>query len=359
MTAWYDTSSLTASAALAARIAELGGPLPDLELRAGGVRVGAAVPELGLDADPTALQSVRVQIDAVDEEAVRAFWRGAFGYEAAGEGLVDPLRREPAISFGPQDPPRVLRNRIHVDVVRVAEAVEAFKAAEALEPYGAYGLTLADAEGNEIDLVPGDPLPEASDWWLLFSAMTFYPTTSPKQAIELATAVAGLADAAGWSLLIDLRDDGVAIDTGKDQWENDEEAFKALAVQIQTAARELGLAAEPGRMRFVQFAFDAVDIPAVQGFWMAVLGYQHDQREFLSDIYDPRRLNPVIMFQQLDAEDPRRQQRDRVHLELLVPRDQVETRIATALAAGGKLLPDGVTLTDPEGNELGIRALDG
>ncbi|MEV8373765.1 VOC family protein [Kribbella sp. NPDC056861] len=355
MTAWYDTSSLTASAALAARIAELGGPLPDLELRAGGVRVGAELPELGLTADDTAVQSMQVQIDAVDQEAVRAFWQGAFGYD----GLVDPLRRDPALSFGPQDPPRVLRNRIHVDVVRTAEAVEAFRAAEGLEPYGAYGLTLADAEGNEIDLVPGDELPEAPDWRLLFGAMTFYPTTSSKQAIELATAVAELADAAGWPLLIDLRPEGVAIDTGKDQWENDEEAFKALALQVQTAARELGLTADPTRVRLVQFAFDAVDIPAVQAFWLAVLGYQRDPREFLSDIYDPRRLNPVIMFQQLDADDPRRQQRDRVHLELLVPREQVQTRVATGLAAGGELLPDGLTLTDPEGNELGIRALDG
>ncbi|WBQ04146.1 VOC family protein [Kribbella sp. CA-293567] len=375
MIAWYDAPSLTASAALAARIAELtdGKSLPELDLRPTGVRVRideadlaaaveAAAGELGMTADPAAPQVVRLSFDAVDTPAVRSFWQGALGYEAAGDGLVDPLRREPAISFHPQEPPRLLRNRIHVDIVRVAEAVEAFRTSFGQHPYGAYGLTLKDAEGNEMDLVPGGTWPEqpaTDDWRLLFSAMTFYPTTSSQQTVELAGTVAALADAAGRPLLIDLRPDGVTIDTGKDQWENDETAFAALAAEIQTAARELGLIADPARLRFVQFAFDAVDIPAVRAFWLSVLGYQRDPRDFLTDIYDPRRLTPVIMFQQLDPEDPRRQQRDRVHLDLFVPADQVRARLATGVEAGGTLLADGHTLADPEGNEVGILTLDG
>jgi hypothetical protein len=381
---WYAAPSLTAGAALVARIAELadGKDLPDLELRASGVRVrigsagtaltqadtalassvSEAAQSLGLAADPAAPQTLRLVIDAVDKHPVRSFWQDAFGYEPAIDCLVDPLRRDPAISFRPQDPPRLLRNRLHVDVVRTPEAVEAVRTPVGREPYGAYGLTLADAEGNEVDLVPGDALsegPETADWRVLFGAMTFYPTATSVQAAELATAMAALADSAGWPLLIDLRPEGVAIDTGKDQWENDEAAFTALAAQIQTAAHDLGLTAAPARLRFVQFGIDAVDIPAVRTFWMTVLGYHQDPREFLTDIYDPRRLNPVILFQQLDPSDPRRHQRDRIHLELLLPQEQVQARITAAVAAGGRLLPDSSTVADPEGNEVSFLTLDG
>lgn len=373
VSAWFEASSLTAGAALVEQVAELtdDGELPDLELRANGVRVrigtgdltfaravSVAAQELGLVADPAALQTVRLAIDAADRTAVKSFWQTALGYEPVGDHkLGDPLRRDPSISFHRQDPARSLRNRMHVDIVRVPEAVEVAIAAVGQEPYGAYELTLADPDGNEIDLVPGGELSkETADWQTLFGAMTFYPTTSPMQASDLATTVAGLADDAGLPLLVDLRAEGVAIDTGKDLWENDEGAaeprFVDLAGRIETAAYDLGLTADPARLRFVQFAIDAVEIESVRAFWTTVLGYEHDPRPHLSDIYDPRRLNPVLMFQPLDAADEeRRRQRDRIHLELLVPADQVQARIDTALAAGGSIVA-GQTLADPEGNEL-------
>ncbi|TCO20381.1 hypothetical protein EV652_112127 [Kribbella steppae] len=385
--AWFDAPSMTAGAALIGRIAELtdGNSLPDLDLRAGGVRVrigspdlteadvdlaravSAAAQDLGLAADPAALQTVQLAIDAMDGPSVTAFWRTTLAYEPIGDsGLGDPLRRDPAISFHRQDQPRPLRNRIHVDVGRTPEAVQAVKAALGREAYGAFDLTIADAEGNEIDLVPGGELseqPETADWQAMFGAMTFYPTASPPQASRLATTVAALADDAGIPLLVDLRADGVTIDSGKDLWEDDEGAaeprFVDLASRIQTAAHDLGLSADTTRLRFVQLAIDAVDVPAVRAFWTTVLGYRHDPRTFLTDIYDPRRLDPVIMFQQMDAsEDARRRQRNRIHLNLTVPYDQLQARIDTAVTAGGQVItdksPTHCTLTDPEGIELTI-----
>lgn len=404
--AWFGATSLSAGAALVGRIAELsdGRGLPDVDLRASGVRVrigasgsadparvdlaradlaradlaqadlsetdvafaraiSAAARELGLDADPTALQDVRVAVGVGDGASVMAFWRTALGYEAVGEdGLGDPLRRGPWFSFYRLDRARPLRNRIHVDVSRAAEAVAAVKAAVGREAYGAYGLTLADDEGNEVDLVPGGELPENADWRTMFGAMTFYPTTSPLQASELATVVAGLADDAGLPLLVDLRPDGVAIDSGKDEWEDEEGAaetrFVELASRIQAAARDLGLSADTSRLRFVQLGIDAVDVPAVRAFWMTVLGYRHDRRPFLADIYDPRRLNPVIIFQQMDAaEEDRRRQRNRLRFDVFVPYDQAQARIDAAVAAGGRIVaetPGRCTLADPEGNELDI-----
>jgi hypothetical protein len=163
--------------------------------------------------------------------------------------------------------------------------------------------------------------------------------------------------------MVDLRPDGVTIDSGKDQWEDGEGSatnrFLELAGGIQTTARDLGLSADLTRPRFVQLGIDAVDVPAVRACWASVLGYQYDPRTFLTDIYDPRRLNPVLFFQPMDASDTdRRQHRNRIHIDLFVPYDRAQARIDTAVAAGGRIVTgnaqDRHTLVDPDGNELRI-----
>jgi pterin-4a-carbinolamine dehydratase len=392
--AWFDAPSHAAGAALAQRIAELAGSadrLPDMDLRAGGVQVRIGAPgspglsradlglartisgaarDLGLAAVPAALQTLQLTIDALDTAAVIPFWRAALAYEPLGEeDLLDPMRRDPAIWFQRQDQPRPLRNRIHVDVVRphalTLGGLDAVKAAGGRETYrGAYYATLTDVEGDEADiipLVPDDTLGEAAetaDWRVLFGAMTFYPIASPVRAAELAVAVAGLADDAGLPLLVDLRPDGVTIGTGKDQWED--QRFADLAPRVQAAARGMSLRPDTTRLRFVQVGIDAVDIPAVRAFWRAVLGYEYDPRPQVTDIYDPRRLNRPIFFQRMPAsEKGRREQRNRIHLDLFVPDDQATGRLDTALAAGGRIVhdeqaPSWWTLADPEGNEVDI-----
>ncbi|MEV0645958.1 VOC family protein [Phytomonospora sp. NPDC050363] len=387
--AWFEAPSMTAGAALVRRIAELSAAtgLPDVDLRPGGVRVrigpagdltrgdvelarsiSAAAHELGLTADPAVLQVVRLVIDTADEQSLVSFWQNVLGYEPVGpDGLGDPSRRDPVLSFH-RSGPRPLRDRIHVDVVRAPIAVEAARAAVGQEPFGAYGVALADADGNEVDVVPGDRLskgPETADWQVLFGAMTYYSLDSPVQAGAFASAVAGLADDAGLPLMVDLRPDGVTIDGGKDQWEDGEGSatsrFLDLAARVQTAARDLGLSADLARGRFVQFGIDAVDVPAVRAFWASVLGYEYDPRAFVTDVYDPRRLSPVLFFQQMDASDTdRRQHRNRIHVDLFVPHDQAQTRIDAAVAAGGRIVTENArdrrTLVDPEGNEVDIIA---
>lgn len=383
--AWFDAPSMTAGAALFRRIAGLTAAtgLPDVDLRPGGLRVrigpardltradvefaraiSAAARDLGLVADPAVLQTVRLAIDTPDRPSLISFWQTVLAYEPVGaDELGDPSRRDPGLSFH-QSRPRPLRDRIHVDVVRAPDAVEAVRAALGQEPFGAYGVALADADGNEVDLVPGDRLsngPQTADWHVLFGAMTFYPVDSPVRAGELASAVAGLAEDAGLPLIVDLRPDGVTIDSGKDQWEDGDGStrFLDLAGRIQAAARGLGLSADLTRPRFVQLGVDAVDVPTVRAFWASVLGYQHDPRAFVTDIYDPRRLSPVLFFQPMDASDTdRRRHRNRIHVELFVPYDQVQARIDAAVAAGGRIVDENAsdrrTLVDPEGNEVDI-----
>lgn len=399
--AWYRTGSLTAGADLfgalvAARAAgtltptDPGIDLPDLDLRADGVRLtvplgpghgpteavahlAAAVSEvahgLGLDADPSALQDLQLTLDSADPR-VPEFWQHVLGYEAVGgEDLLDPERRHPPIWVQDLDVPRPLRQRWHLDVIRdVPVGPELLGLSRDDAPGGPYGVALADLEGNVVDVVPpgqdwdGDEA--VSDWRLLFAATACYPTPDLEGALRLVEEVAARADAAAVALLIDVRPGAVTFDSGKDLWEGSAD-FRGLAGEIQMVAREQGLTAAPERLRFVQIGLDAVDIPAAQQFWRAALGYVDDPRRDLgvTDLYDPRRIGPVLFFQDLDGEDPelaaRKRQRNRMHLDLFLPDDQAQQRVAAALAAGGTLLDDSHapawwTLADPEGNELDV-----
>jgi len=388
--AWFEAPSHRAGAALVRQIGELAeaaGHHPDVDLRASGVhvrtythdadavtardvalagRISAAAAGLGLVANPAATQRMQLAIDVLDLEAVAPFWQAALGFDRAGDDrLSDRLGRLPRVWFQEMDGPRPLRNRIHVDAGTPWERVEAKLAA--LEAAGGrvtyrnkWWQTVADSEGNEVDIFP---LAEANgvlegegndDWRVMLTAATHYPITNFGQGVALVEAVAGLADDAGLPLLIDLRYSGVTVDGGKDQQEA--EGFSALARSVQAAAHDLGLVADTSQVQDFQVGFDALDVPAVREFWRVALGYVEDPREELTDLYDPRRLNPPVFFQQLD--EPRRQ-RNRIHLDLFVPDDVAEARVAAAVAAGGSVVfdtyaPDWWTVADPEGNELDI-----
>jgi hypothetical protein len=325
--------------------------------------VSAAARDLGLVANPAVLQHLSVVFESPNPAVVRGFWQRVLDYEPLEDGgLADPLRRDPAIRLRQSTEPRPLRNRIHLDVVRPAAAVERASLGEASGPFG---VCHTDPDGNEVDLVPGAALSEGigtADWQAVFSAMACYRISSATQQRDLAAAAAALADDAGFPLLVDLRPRLVIIDSGKDQWEGDahglELDFSDLAGSLQTAARELGATADPGLPRFAQLFLDAADVAGVRAFWLAALGYTPDRRAGVNDIHDPGRLNPVLVFQELDAsETERRRQRNRIHFELAVPSDLARTRLATTLAAGGRLLDeseDRWRVADPEGNEMVI-----
>jgi hypothetical protein len=301
------------------------------------------------------------------------FWAATLAYEQVGEeDLRDPRGRHPGIWFQQMEAPRRLRNRMHLDVGVPHEAAAArVTAAEAaggqVRYVGPDWRTLADPEGNEADVLPltdGDPFTGTDgveDWRVMLDATVWYPA-SYEQGAELCVAVAPLADEAAVGLLIDLRPTGVAVSTGKDRWATP--PYRALAARVQEAARTLGLAADPAPVRDLQLTIDAVDVPAVQDFWIAALGYARahdaDPRASEADLYDPHRLNPPLCFQQMDASDAaRRAQRNRIHVDVFVPDDQVEARIAAALEAGGRIVydaeaPEWWTIADPEGNEVDI-----
>src|SRR5438874_2509447 len=84
----------------------------------------------------------------------------------------------------------------------------------------------------------------------------------------------------------------------------------------------------------------------------ARLGYA-DRADSPEDLVDPHRRGPSLWFQRMDAPRP---QRNRIHIDVWVPHDRAEARIAAALAAGGRMVndggaPSGWVLADAEGNE--------
>lgn len=360
-TAWYDAPSLAAGAALVTRLA---GEDVVLDLRATGARVRAGTPrataaasaaarDLGLAADPSALQQVGVVVASPDPATTAPWWRRVLGEVP---GLV-----EPPISFVPLPDPRPLRDRWHVDVVRPGDVVAEVAPGPAGGPYG---VRHGDPDGIEVDLVPGDPLADgASDWVAVFSTTACY-RVDPSVQPELVEAAAATADAAGFPLLVGVRPGLVVLETGKDQADPDAHGLEldvgSLAADLQSTARALGAVADPALPRFVQLGLDAADVAGVRAFWAAALDHVADRRTGLTDLVDPRRLDPVLILQDLDVDEvDRRRQRNRIHLELAVPTDAVAARVGAATDAGGRVVQESsgrTTVTDPEGNELVVVA---
>lgn len=126
-----------------------------------------------------------------------------------------------------------------------------------------------------------------------------------------------------------------------------------LAGQISEAAKALGIEAEPAAVQSVQLTIDALVTADVRPFWAAVLGYRDVGED---DLIDPRWRGPAIWFQPMGEA---RTQRNRIHVDVFVPNDEAEARVAAALSAGGRLVDDSHaphwwTLADAEGNEVDV-----
>lgn len=129
-----------------------------------------------------------------------------------------------------------------------------------------------------------------------------------------------------------------------------------LAERISAIAIADGVGIDPaddGRSQMVELSIDTMDASAIRPFWAAVMDY------LVADdgsLVDPRRQGWAIWFQQMD--EPRTE-RNRFHIDVSVPHDVAEQRIAAALEAGGRLVSDERAkafwiLADAEGNEACI-----
>ncbi len=197
------------------------------------------------------------------------------------------------------------------------------------------------------------------DWRVLFNgACAYFGTGSFAKGLALVDAIGALADAANHHPDVDLRYAGVTVRL----WTHDVDGLSGrdveLARQISAAARQLGAAPDPGAVQHIQIAIDALVCPHVMPFWRAVLGYRQAGD---ADLLDPHGRGPSFWFQEMDAPRP---QRNRIHIDISVPHDQAEARVAAAVAAGGHLVSDEHapawwTLADAEGNEVDVATLTG
>jgi 4a-hydroxytetrahydrobiopterin dehydratase len=191
------------------------------------------------------------------------------------------------------------------------------------------------------------------DWRVVRNdACAHFRTGSFAAGIALVDAVGRLDEVANHHTDVDLRSDGVTVRLRTDSGELSEHEV-VLAERISAVARELGVPVDLTSLQSVQIAIDALVIPDVLPFWRAVLGYEQVDR---ADLADPLFQGPYVWFQQMDAPRP---QRGRIHIDVYVPHDQAEARVAAALAVGGHVVsdenaPEWWTLADAEGNEVDV-----
>ena len=173
----------------------------------------------------------------------------------------------------------------------------------------------------------------------------------------LVARVADLAEEAGHHPDVDLRYPAVHVALVSHDAGGLTDKDVALAAGISAIADGLGVEADATAPQALEVAIDALDIPAVLPFWRAVLAYDDEPPpapDASPALVDPAGIGPAVWFQQMDAPRP---QRNRVHLDVTVPHDVAEPRVAAALAAGGRLVRDTAApafwvLADAEGNEV-------
>jgi 4a-hydroxytetrahydrobiopterin dehydratase len=194
-----------------------------------------------------------------------------------------------------------------------------------------------------------------TDWRVMGDgACCFFRTSSYAEAAQFASAIAALAGVEANPPHLDVRPDGVTVRliTVVDGYYGMTRGDADLAQRITKTADSLGLATDPSVLQNVQISIDALVLVEVLPFWRAVLGYT-DRGDNAEDLIDPGRRGPLTYFQQMDAPRP---QRNRIHLDIWVPHDLAQARVAAALAAGGHLVTDEFApswwvLADAEGNE--------
>jgi 4a-hydroxytetrahydrobiopterin dehydratase len=207
---------------------------------------------------------------------------------------------------------------------------------------------------------------EAIGWrYLLGTLCASVPVGSLGQAATVAAAaVAACGSQADGHLRVDLRPDRVELsllDRSRTfATQRDTELAHAITDALAgfggTVAPVVTSEQNPRPVQMLELAIDALDIPAIRPFWLAVLGYSSEagQAAAPNAIADPAGQLPSVWFQQMDSPRP---QRNRIHFDIAVAHDEAESRIAAALGAGGKLVSDAEArafwvLADAEGNEV-------
>jgi 4a-hydroxytetrahydrobiopterin dehydratase len=192
------------------------------------------------------------------------------------------------------------------------------------------------------------------DWRMLASALhARFLTADFATGVRFLTAVADAAELADHHPDVDLRYTFVDVALVSHDVSRVTRRDIRLARRISDIALEHGIRADPSALSEVELGLDTADLAALGPFWAAVLTGSTASVQG-NDVVDPRGRVPLLWFQETDAHDVPRQ---RFHLDLWVPHDVAEQRIAAAVEAGGRVVSDEdapafVVLADPDGNRV-------
>ncbi|HEY7464057.1 MAG TPA: VOC family protein [Candidatus Limnocylindria bacterium] len=195
------------------------------------------------------------------------------------------------------------------------------------------------------------------DWRVLFSgAHAYFRATSFDHGAELVGAIAEVAREVGHVPDVDLRPEGVTVRTASGEYGALSKRDVELARRISVEARRLQLEPDPSQVQVIGIAVAQDEGADVGPFLAAALGYRSIGPG--EDVIDRHRRNPYFSFQRLR---PPRPGRGRTHIDVSVPADQAQARVAAALAAGGRLADDSHaphwwTLASPENHGVDIAA---
>jgi len=191
------------------------------------------------------------------------------------------------------------------------------------------------------------------DWRKLAQALhARFLTGDFVTGLTFVTAVAEAAEAAGHHPDVTLTYPSVDVKLVSHDVSQVTQRDIDLARRVSQIAREQEIGAEPSGVTEIELALDTADLAAVGPFWAALLTGRSDSL-MGDDVVHPSGRVPLLWFQHTDAHETPRQ---RFHIDLWVPHDVAEERIAAAVAAGGHVVddqnaPSFVVLADPEGNK--------
>lgn len=196
---------------------------------------------------------------------------------------------------------------------------------------------------------------EGLDGWryLRGAIHTRFATGDFTAGLELAQDIAAAAEAANHHPDLDLRYGHVDVRLTSHDVGFVTQRDVRLAREISAIGASRGIAAAPTELSVLEIGLDTSDMERLKPFWAAVLGLDPDAGEE-DEIVDPDGVLPTIWFQ---VTEPHEEPRQRFHLDLTLPHDMVEPRMAAALSAGGTLVTDEHAprfwvLADPDGNKV-------
>ncbi len=191
-----------------------------------------------------------------------------------------------------------------------------------------------------------------ADWRQLLEALhTRFRTGDFVTGLSLANAIGAAAEAANHHPDLDLRYPHLDVRLTSHDAHGLTARDVALAREISRLAAEAGVVADPAAVAVVEIGLDTADDGPLVAFWRALYGL--DPVATGGEVRDPSGQLPTLWFQ---GTEPHETPRQRFHLDVIVPHDVAEQRVAAALAAGGTLVTDAHApafwvLADADGNQ--------